>query len=199
MSQENGGVSEVLARGAIVAGILVTAWAYSEWSTWFPANSNGLRASDVSGLATATNSAEGQNSSQSGSESGSLTPIPTTDFARQQTVTDDRGNVFRIIPDPFNGGRECVELDLSTNGNWQDIYRAGMVLGPDPTTYNEIPGPVVVYKPNLEIIGSFMTDKLPDESTFGVVYPGTKACNSSPNSTPVSLNQRSPSGIFNKI
>ena len=103
------------------------------------------------------------------------------------TLTEDNGSitngmtgaVYQKVADPTGNGRMCLQLGVYTENNKQTVFGATTAFG-NPSIYNDISGPIIVYDSNNTEIGTFDTASLPDANIFSNVRPNTKVCNSSP-------------------
>lgn len=111
---------------------------------------------------------------------GTFTPTPTptphtTEIPSGAIINGQTGAIYESAINPEDKPGRCVELGYYSDVSKQTVFGAATALGPDRYRYNDHYR-FKVFMPDHRTIGSFTTDEIPLDETFGIVPPGTIVC-----------------------
>jgi hypothetical protein len=86
------------------------------------------------------------------------------------------GADYKIVPDPENKGRQCIEKGYYTPESPNTLVGMTVALGPNSSSYIDITGGVI-YDSSKNVIGYFGQEKLIEfEDLTAPAYPDAVAC-----------------------
>lgn len=107
-----------------------------------------------------------------------ITNLQATDASQNPSyITNSQtGADYKIVPDPENKGRQCIEKGYYTSESPNTLVGMTVVLGPNSSSYIDITGGVI-YDSSNNVIGYFGQEKLIEfEDLTAPAYPDAVAC-----------------------